>query len=57
MPKQRGEDAPFDRFERELQEEREERRVQLQREAELDERIAQAMQQSRLGGNRFAANS
>jgi hypothetical protein len=57
MPKQIGEDAAFDRLERELREERAERRVQLQREGELDERIAQAMLQSRLGGDRFAPNS
>jgi hypothetical protein len=57
MPKQTGEDAAFDRLERELREERAERRMQLQREAELDERIAQAMLRSRLGGDRFAPNS
>jgi hypothetical protein len=44
-------------LERELREERAERRMQLQREAELDERIAQAMLRSRLGGDRFAPNS
>jgi hypothetical protein len=57
MPKQTGEDAAIDRFERELREERAERRAQLQLEAELDDRIAQAMQQSRLGGDRFVPNS
>ena len=57
MPKQTGEDAAFDRLARELREERAERRVQLQREAELDDRIAQAMLRSRLGGDRFAPNS
>jgi hypothetical protein len=57
MPKQTGEDAAFARLEGEQREERAERRAQLQREAELDERIAQAMERSRLGGDRFAAHS
>jgi hypothetical protein len=57
MPKGTGEDAAIDKLEQESRREREERRAYLAHDAELDQRIAEAMQRSRRDVSRFVPNS
>jgi hypothetical protein len=57
MPKETGEDAAIAKLEQESRREREERRAYLAHDAELDQRIAEAMQRPRRDVSRFVPNS
>jgi len=53
MPEQTDGDAAIATWERQRREDREERRRQLEHEAELDGRIAEALQRSRVAADQF----